>query len=244
MATDDEAERGESGNGLIAQPSGWGIGYALAVLAAVAAVFVTFHFGGQRFIRGATGASIRFLASTIAPSVVAIFLSIRVAKNRGRGVAEDLGLRVTAKDLQLGLGIAGAGFFGALVAVLLHGAIFALPELQRSATAETAAVRVAVLVSALDNVTVAPLAEEVFFRGLWWTALQKYLRRPWFLNVAIAGMFSALHFSTELAVVYFVYGLVLGFGRMKTRRIGASVIAHAVLNLPASIITVASTAQG
>lgn len=83
----------------------------------------------------------------------------------------------------------------------------------------------------------APLVEELFFRGLAYTAIERRLNRGWAVALSTV-LFGILHFQvapTAAAAGFLVlhittFGLVLGLLRAKTDRVGASVIAHMTIN--------------
>ena len=75
-----------------------------------------------------------------------------------------------------------------------------------------------------------PIIEELIYRGLWWSALLKRgVSEGWTLVITSLA-FAAAHFELERFPVLFVLGIALGVGRSLTGRIGASIIAHALIN--------------
>lgn len=79
-------------------------------------------------------------------------------------------------------------------------------------------------------VIVAPLTEELFFRGLVMRGLR--IRHGWAIAWAVSsGLFSLSHPSGAPTIVYaFVAGLLLGFIAMRARSIVASLAMHAGVN--------------
>ncbi len=78
------------------------------------------------------------------------------------------------------------------------------------------------------SVAFAPLAESIVFLGWLQSALEKYCSAWWALF--LAGLaFLAIHFSVSAPLAAAVR--VLCFIRMRTRSLGAVVIAHAAINL-------------
>jgi hypothetical protein len=79
-------------------------------------------------------------------------------------------------------------------------------------------------------VVLAPLAEELFFRGL----LQSLLRRrfgPWPAVLTTAAVFAAVHYSTPQAVpALAALGIVLGYNYERTGRLFAPILLHAIFN--------------
>jgi len=79
-------------------------------------------------------------------------------------------------------------------------------------------------------VIIAPVVEELFFRGLVLPAIGT----NWIGIMGSAVIFSAVHLVTGFhlltAVSTFIVGLALGFLAVRTKRLGASITAHIVYN--------------
>ncbi len=83
----------------------------------------------------------------------------------------------------------------------------------------------------------APVVEELFFRGLAFTAIQRRLGTGWAVALSTV-LFGILHFQAApsaaaaafLVIHITVFGLVLGLLRARTGRCGAGVIAHMTIN--------------
>ena len=83
----------------------------------------------------------------------------------------------------------------------------------------------------LSAVVLAPLAEEIFFRGLVQSMLRRYTRRPWISVLITSALFAAVHFPLAQAVpALFVLGIVLGYNYERSGRLYAPIIIHAVFN--------------
>jgi membrane protease YdiL (CAAX protease family) len=80
-------------------------------------------------------------------------------------------------------------------------------------------------------VVVAPLAEEVFFRGVLLPALYQSLGHAW-LSILISGVvFGGIHGSQPQDVLPLsVFGVALGFVRVRYRCLPACVLIHALFN--------------
>ncbi len=77
----------------------------------------------------------------------------------------------------------------------------------------------------------APLAEELFFRGLLLGALWSTTGRAWLSILLSAAIFGAVHFAVPQSVLpLMTMGVVFGFVRLRTRSLAACVIAHAAFN--------------
>lgn len=87
------------------------------------------------------------------------------------------------------------------------------------------------LVGAGMAIVLAPLAEELFFRGVIQSMLRRYLARPW-AAVGLTGVFFALvhapYWDTMPAL--FVLAVVLGYNYERTGRLTAPIVIHALFN--------------
>ncbi|MCD6364304.1 MAG: CPBP family intramembrane metalloprotease [Planctomycetes bacterium] len=80
-------------------------------------------------------------------------------------------------------------------------------------------------------VVMAPLSEEVFFRGLVQSLLRRTLRSPWLAILATSGLFGMLHWQTPQAAASLVaLGIVLGYNYERTGRLLSSILIHAIFN--------------
>ena len=81
------------------------------------------------------------------------------------------------------------------------------------------------------SVIVAPMAEEVFFRGLVQSMFRRYLGGPWPAILVSAGIFAAAHASLYRDwPALFVLGVALGYNYERTGRLTSCMIAHAIFN--------------
>jgi membrane protease YdiL (CAAX protease family) len=160
---------------------------------------------------------------------------------RGDGPRRDFGIRFTRADVSTGLtcGIAALGI-GLVVNFVLQALVFhnranqsAAEELGQLAGGRSVWLAIALLFVAF----VAPLTEEMLLRGALWGALEHY-RVPQLVILALTALvFAFLHQEPTLTLALFGQGLALGTARMRTGRIGASMIAHATNNvLPALVL--------
>ncbi|RME38375.1 MAG: CPBP family intramembrane metalloprotease, partial [Planctomycetota bacterium] len=79
---------------------------------------------------------------------------------------------------------------------------------------------------------VAPLAEELFFRGLVQTFLLNVLGSRWAAIVIAAAMFGGVHFTQPHAVPALIaLGLVLGYAYECSGALWTPVVLHALFNL-------------
>ena len=84
----------------------------------------------------------------------------------------------------------------------------------------------------LAAVVLAPLGEEVFFRGLMQSMFRRYLRRPWVAIVLASILFSAVHFTDIKSLpALFALSLALGYNYERTGRLYSPIMIHMLFNL-------------
>jgi membrane protease YdiL (CAAX protease family) len=81
---------------------------------------------------------------------------------------------------------------------------------------------------------VAPVAEEVFFRGFVQTFLRYTFKRPWLAVVVTAAFFALVHEWWEAPPIFFL-AVCLGYAYERTGNLWISIIIHALFN-SASIV--------
>ncbi len=77
----------------------------------------------------------------------------------------------------------------------------------------------------------APIAEEIIFRGFLWRMFQEKNLNKYMVLVIISFLFAIFHLEFYMIPALFISGLVFGFLRMRTKRLGTSILAHAVSNI-------------
>ncbi len=88
----------------------------------------------------------------------------------------------------------------------------------------------------LCAVVIAPVAEEVFFRGVCQTALNHVFRRRWLSTVLVGSAFGLAHFSQPQVVVpLIVLGVILGYVYERTGSLVAPITMHLLFNLKTMI---------
>ena len=161
---------------------------------------------------------------------------------RGNGPVADLGWWMRWKDVPVGLAIGVACQFVLVPLVTLP--VFLLSDVDQDALEEPAreltdkATGLGVLVLALVVVVAAPLAEEVFFRGL----LQRTLARRWPIwptMVVTSLAFAASHFQALQFPALAAFGLVLSVIAHRTGRLGLNTWAHVGFNATTVVVLLA-----
>lgn len=82
----------------------------------------------------------------------------------------------------------------------------------------------------LSACVIAPLAEEMFFRGLIQTALRYLLNRPWPAVFLTAAMFALVHHWWTWPQIFFL-GICLGYVYERTGNLWMSIAMHALFNV-------------
>ncbi|MEM8922215.1 MAG: type II CAAX endopeptidase family protein [Actinomycetota bacterium] len=157
--------------------------------------------------------------------------SALTAQQRGNGPGVEYGALLRWRDVPPGL-VLGVGTQFALIP--LYDLIGRFYERDPGTTAEE-------LIGAIDTpldyllivfavVVMAPLVEEVFFRGL----LLQSLDRRWgaVVGVAVSSvLFAAVHLEWVLMPGLTLFGVISALAVLKTGRLGVSWIMHAAFNL-------------
>jgi membrane protease YdiL (CAAX protease family) len=213
----------------------WGL---LDAVGAIAAAFV-----GSAVVVG-------LLGSPKHPSLVQQFLEniplwlamgivpIWATRAKGRGPVADLGLAIAPIDVLIG------AVTGAALQFLLVPAVY-LPlrnvisrhdiEKQSQELADKAR-GAGWLLLIVMVVVIAPLLEELFYRGLVMRALERDLREwqvRWAPGLAVlitALVFAAMHFEPAAMLGLAVFAVVVGALVMWTGRLGTSMCAHVAFN--------------
>ncbi len=167
-----------------------------------------------------------------APTVIAAGLAVLITRLRGNGPRTDLRLRWSWRGLGLGLAF---GFGGLLVTVpvsLFYVSIVRSPvdsAIGRVFGGLRAswpwAVAVFLIVALL-----APLCEEIIFRGLLWGAIDRRWGR-WVAFAVTTVVFALAHFEFTRAPVLVVVAIPVGLARLYSGGLLASIVAHQVNNL-------------
>lgn len=183
--------------------------------------------------------SVKILVGTTLPWLALAGWPLLVTAWRGNGPRVDLGLRLTWSDTGWGALAGFAGLMLAGIAALVTQ--FFVPDVTSSAAEaanqlEESAGRLAITLFALLVIAGAPIVEELFFRGLLFSALRKRGVGA-LLTIIITGVaFAGFHFEPTRFFVLLPTGLLLGWVRWKTGSTGSAMFAHGVVNAPGAIV--------
>jgi membrane protease YdiL (CAAX protease family) len=77
----------------------------------------------------------------------------------------------------------------------------------------------------------APIGEELFFRGLVQSLLRRHLGGPWPAILATSAIFAAVHFNQPQAIpALFILAVAMGYNYERTGRLLGPIIMHAIFN--------------
>ena len=158
------------------------------------------------------------------------------AGSKGRGVIADFGLRMRAFDAPLGLAL--GIFCQLLVLPLLYAPIFSLTGTDKEALsrpaeqlAEGTDGTFSWLLFALLVGILAPVVEELFYRGLLLKALEKRRMPVWAAVLVSSIIFAGMHMQTLQFPGLLLVGLVAGTLAAITGRLGPSIWLHIGFNM-------------
>ena len=252
-------------NGAPADPR-WGIpdivlGIVFIVAAVILATGLGLAIGGLDTLDdlangdlSGTDAIVFLALTTFAQSGAMGVWPVIVARWKGRGVKLDFGWQFQPIDIAYGLGV---GVLMLFLAASVSYAVSSLVGLDPGAEESTntqiisdAADGPAFVIILIAAVLLAPIVEELFFRGLCLRAIEKrfgtlagvlgstfLFTLPHFTNPSLAG-------TSVLFAAIGTVGLVLAVLTVKTGRLGAAIIAHAVFNAVGVVATLNASATG
>jgi hypothetical protein len=177
---------------------------------------------------------------------------VLASRRYGSGsLVQDFGWRFRSEDMWLGPGVFVVGVFSAAIT----GAIVTVALGQQDVARRTNDLlnrgydrlpALAIVELAIVSVVLAPVLEELAFRGV----LQRAFTARFGVGIAIALQavcFGAYHFTPELGLgnISFtisraVFGVVAGLAAMRWRHLGVGMVAHALTNAVFVILVVAA----
>jgi uncharacterized protein len=163
-------------------------------------------------------------------------IPIWFAIKRGRGVVADLGLRMRRIDIPIGLAV---GVFCQLVMVpliyVVLSKIIGVKDVSAAARQLTdrASSPISIILLFLIVGIGAPVAEEIYFRGMAQTIFGRRLSPMWAVFAA-AAFFAVTHLQPLQFPALLAFGVVLGVMRWRSGRLGPSIWAHLGFNIVAA----------
>lgn len=246
MTTEREATKPDTG---LADPPvrthRWGFGaflvvYAVFVLSAVVIAALV----GTVDPEALDSATVVLLGTTL-PTLLATVTALLVTKLRGNGPKRDLRWSFDRADVRAGIK------FGALGLVCTTAAAVVWTNLVGDENASSAVGRLvendrlpltAAITMFLFIWLVAPVCEEIIYRGLLWGALERLKWGRWAVFTLTTVIFAISHLEPLRTSLLLVIGIPIGLARLFTGRLGASVVAHQINNfLPALAVLLIAT---
>lgn len=227
--------------------SRWGLGdawwgllaYVAASLALSAAVAVAIAATGgdlEELELGPYAISFLVIGNVIA-FVGVPWLATR--RKGARSLRHDFGLEFRPVDLALGLGFGFAGLIGAGIVGMLVDNAFGVEETTSNIPVDALGNAGELIVFAISVAVVTPIIEELFFRGLVYRSLLKRRMSTWAAMAWTTGVFVIPHLTAadsvaslvSLSASLTVLGLSFQLAcHVADRRLGAPIVAHAVVN--------------
>jgi membrane protease YdiL (CAAX protease family) len=207
----------------------WGLG---AYLLAEVVFLLTSALIGIVLV-GDAGPTATTLAVALAvPTVLAASTALLITWMRGNGPRIDLGLVWSWRDLRIGLAFGFGGLALTIPASMVYVAI--VGEDATSAVGDVfGGIRAGPALAALVLfivVIIAPMCEEILYRGLLWGGIEKLAGR-WVAFAVSTLLFAIAHFEFTRTPLLLVVAIPIAIARLYTGRLLASIVAHQVNNL-------------
>ncbi|MEX0767580.1 MAG: type II CAAX endopeptidase family protein, partial [Microthrixaceae bacterium] len=223
-------QKGSPDHGLV---QGWGLGDV--AIGICASIFLSAVLGSLLLAvagwESSTGTPIWGLALLQVPLWAGYLGAVFFAGSKGQGVVADFGLRMRSLDAPLGLALGVACQL--VVLPLIYTPIFILTGTdanELSAPAEELAGRAdgkaSWLLFALLVGVLAPVVEELFYRGLFLRSLEKRRLPAWAAVLLSSFVFAGMHLQALQFPGLMVVGLVAGTLAVWTGRLGPAIWLH------------------
>lgn len=225
----------------------WGLGdmavslaiYFLGSIALVVAILAI--TGSDEFLHGPW-----LLVGVAGPHALLLTHLLWVSRSKGQGLSPDFQFRVQWSDAGVGIGLFFAALFGAgVVAAIVTQIAGEAPTATAIDVARESAddgLTIWLYLFAILGATLIPVVEELVYRGLFWSALEKRGMHPWAILVVTSMVFAMIHLEPVRTPVLFAVGVAIGIGRLRTGRIGASILTHMLINALAMTATLVDLA--
>ncbi len=181
------------------------------------------------------------LAALVAVAGIALF---GAGPREGR-VRRELAWNLNWRDTFRGLGIGVAGLFITLPAAAIWASFVGADEAESAVGEAFKGEQLSLaagLVAFLGVWLIAPLSEEVLFRGVLWRTFEHWRWNRWVIFGVTTIVFSVAHMELLRTPLLLVLAIPIGLARLYTRNVTSSVIAHQVNNfLPALALLFSTT---
>ncbi|MFI9384684.1 lysostaphin resistance A-like protein [Kutzneria sp. NPDC052558] len=173
------------------------------------------------------------VVATALPTMLAAGVAVLATLVRGNGPVVDLRLRWSWPDVRAGLKLGLAG----LVLTAIAAAIWAKTVGKLDPTSALASVVDAQplplalgIVMFLYTWLIGPACEELIFRGLLWGAIERLQWSRWAALVLSTAIFAVSHLEPLRTSLLLVIAIPIGWARLVTGRLPASIVAHQINN--------------
>jgi membrane protease YdiL (CAAX protease family) len=218
----------------------WGIGAFLLVEAVLlcSAAFVSAILAPAQG-DGVSSASIVVFGSML-PTMIAAGAALLVTVLRGNGPKLDLRWSFCREDFRVGVKFGLIGLlsttFAAWVWIRVVGDDNATSAVGALVGEHPLPVASAIMMF-LYLWLIAPICEEIIFRGLLWGALERLQWGRWAVFALSTAVFAASHLEPLRTTLLIVIGIPIGLARLRTDRLGGSIVAHQVNNFLPAVAT-------
>lgn len=214
----------------------WGLGAYIGVWAVFLGLSLLISILVKLLVGVQTAGTIALALAV--PTVAAAALAILITMVRGNGPVIDLGLQWSWRDVGLGLAF---GFGGMLVTLPVSVVYVSIVGTDTNSAVgqvfgEVRAGPLMATVVLLIVVFLAPLCEEIVYRGLLWGGIERLGVNRWVTFAVTTVLFAIAHFEWERTPVLLIVAIPLGLARIFTGRLLASIVAHQVNNLLPGIV--------
>lgn len=223
--------------GLVAEIWGLGGGISLTILTVLltltsSAIIVIIAETPQVKSLGPSAAALLVGGALSFSYLVIILVAWAGSSASGCTLAEGVGLRGVSIRVALGIGIAvalAARIFAGIYGILAQQAGFEVDTRSIDPTQLLPDTPTGIALTVLLVVVLAPLAEEIVFRGVLMTAISDRWGLFWGITTSSA-VFASMHVLVVTMLPIFVLAVALSLLFVRTRSLWPPVIAHSVFN--------------
>ncbi len=202
-------------------------------------VLVPFALADPRVAGGGPLPPMALLAALAVPTTLAALVAVGATRLLGSGprpgrLRRELSVRWSRHDVGLGLVLGAAG----LVLTIPASALWAAWVGTDQASSAVGEAFDGQLLDPRTAITlflvvwlIAPICEEMLFRGALWRALEHWRLNRWLIFVVTTLAFSVAHLELLRTPLLIVISLPIGLARMLTGNLLSSIVAHQVNNL-------------